>query len=98
MLRRNLLYTGITRSKNFLILCGEPEVFKYGIERDDDQKRLTSLAERLNVEKHIPLQNIAEEKVSEEHSAALTTENVQSIHPLIGMSGITPYDFLEDAN
>ncbi len=36
MLRRNLLYTGITRAKNFLILCGEPEEFRAGIARTDE--------------------------------------------------------------
>lgn len=30
MLRRNLLYTAITRSKNFLILCGEEDAFRLG--------------------------------------------------------------------
>lgn len=97
MLRRNLLYTGITRSKNFLILCGEPEVFKYGIERNDDQKRLTSLAERLSLEE-VPI--VAEEVIpaEEQNNSSLTTENFKSIHPLIGMTGISPYDFLEDAN
>ena len=39
MLRRNLLYTGITRAKNFLILCGEPEEFKAGIARTDELAR-----------------------------------------------------------
>ena len=47
MLRRNLLYTGITRAKNFLILCGDPEVFKFGVERTDDLQRLTTLKDRL---------------------------------------------------
>ena len=48
MLRRNLLYTGITRAKNFLILCGEPEVLAQGLEKTDDLTRLTSLKTRLN--------------------------------------------------
>ncbi|WLR49959.1 ATP-dependent RecD-like DNA helicase [Bacillus tianshenii] len=47
MLRRNLIYTAITRSKDFLILCGEVEAFRMGIERTDDAKRQTSLTERL---------------------------------------------------
>ncbi|MFC4411037.1 ATP-dependent RecD-like DNA helicase [Chungangia koreensis] len=98
MLRRNLLYTGITRSKNFLILCGEPEVFKYGIERNDDQKRLTSLSERLSLEE-LPVVEAEGEKPTEvQEDLSLTTENFKSIHPLIGMSGISPYDFLEDVN
>ncbi|WOV88778.1 ATP-dependent RecD-like DNA helicase [Sporosarcina oncorhynchi] len=47
MLRRNLLYTGITRAKDFLILCGEPEEFKIGINRTDELERQTTLKERL---------------------------------------------------
>lgn len=48
MLRRNLLYTGITRAKNFLILCGEADVFANGLAKTDDLQRLTSLKARLN--------------------------------------------------
>ncbi|HWK24355.1 MAG TPA: ATP-dependent RecD-like DNA helicase [Ureibacillus sp.] len=48
MLRRNLLYTGITRAKNFLILCGEPDVFISGLSKTDDLMRLTTLKTRLN--------------------------------------------------
>lgn len=48
MLRRNLLYTGITRAKNFLILCGEPDVLSTGLAKTDDLMRLTSLKARLN--------------------------------------------------
>ena len=48
MLRRNLLYTGITRAKNFLILCGEPDVLANGLAKTDDLIRLTTLKARLN--------------------------------------------------
>ncbi|MEG0471244.1 MAG: ATP-dependent RecD-like DNA helicase [Solibacillus sp.] len=48
MLRRNLLYTGITRAKNFLILCGEPDVLASGLAKTDDLTRFTSLKMRLN--------------------------------------------------
>ena len=47
MLRRNLLYTAITRSKEFLILCGEESAFRMGVEREDDQKRKTTLYDKL---------------------------------------------------
>ncbi|WP_262173427.1 ATP-dependent RecD-like DNA helicase [Saccharococcus sp. Marseille-Q5394] len=53
MLRRNLLYTGITRAKNFLILCGEPEEFKIGINRTDELERQTTLKDRLRKESTI---------------------------------------------
>lgn len=57
MLRRNLLYTGITRAKNFLILCGEPDVLASGLAKTDDLTRLTTLKARLNSE------FVAEEKM-----------------------------------
>ena len=47
MLRRNLLYTAITRSKNFLIICGEEEAFRLGVERNDETRRRTTLLEKL---------------------------------------------------
>ncbi|QUW22166.1 ATP-dependent RecD-like DNA helicase [Sporosarcina sp. Marseille-Q4063] len=50
MLKRNLLYTGITRAQKFLILCGEPEEFKEGIARTDELSRQTTLKERLGAE------------------------------------------------
>lgn len=58
MLRRNLLYTGITRAKDFLILCGEPEEFKIGINRTDELERQTTLKERL---RHEVVMDIVEE-------------------------------------
>ncbi len=50
MLKRKLLYTGITRAQKFLILCGDPEEFKTGIMRTDELSRQTSLKERLGGE------------------------------------------------
>ncbi|PYF08821.1 SF1B family DNA helicase RecD2 [Ureibacillus chungkukjangi] len=119
MLRRNLLYTGITRAKNFLILCGEPDVFTAGLSKTDDLLRLTSLKARLNPMEIDEIEKV-EQGVTKEASKALnqSTEvneqqeavqvngeviapvlNVETapyIHPLIGMKGLSPYDFLED--
>ena len=47
MLRRNLIYTAITRSKQFLIICGEEAAFQSGVNRLDDAMRQTTLAGRL---------------------------------------------------
>lgn len=47
MLRKNLLYTAITRSKESLIICGEKSAFFKGIEREDTNKRYTTLEEQL---------------------------------------------------
>lgn len=122
MLRRNLLYTGITRAKNFLILCGEPDVFASGLAKTDDLMRLTSLKSRLNpmeaeeievskVENgQIKVDEVSTTdalpiEVKEQQEAfyvkgevvepVLNTETAPYIHPLIGMNGVSPYDFLE---
>ncbi|WP_203333086.1 SF1B family DNA helicase RecD2 [Planococcus beigongshangi] len=121
MLRRNLLYTGITRSKDFLILCGDPGVFRYGVERTDDTKRMTTLKDRLALSNPESESNKAAQPINadspangdngtsaqtvneapaaaspaDDKPAALTNDNVHSIHPLIGMQGISPRDFIE---
>lgn len=72
MLKRNLLYTAVTRSKQFLILCGEEEAFKLGVARSDDGSRQTTLMEKLRkslvpaVEGELPMEdaNIGMENVS----------------------------------
>jgi len=47
MLRKNLLYTAITRGKQSLIICGEKQAFSRGIKTLDTNKRYTSLKEQL---------------------------------------------------
>lgn len=104
MLRRNLLYTGITRAKNFLILCGDPEVFKFGVERTDDLQRLTTLKERLsNVEESGQQQEKeivkeSESEVTQKDVTYLTAENYHMIDPLVGMNGVNPYQFMDTDN
>lgn len=115
MLRRNLLYTGITRAKNFLVLCGEPDVLAQGLNRTDDLQRLTSLKARLSpvetseniaqtVVNDMQVQTISmqEENKEEESTLAqelpkvLTLETAPHIHPMIGMRGVSPFDFMEN--
>lgn len=47
MLRKNLLYTGITRSKESLIICGEANAFLRGVRTMDTNKRYTTLKTQL---------------------------------------------------
>lgn len=47
MLRKNLLYTAITRSKQSLIICGEENAFLRGVTTLDTNERYTSLCEQL---------------------------------------------------
>lgn len=112
MLRRNLLYTGITRAKNYLILCGEPEEFKIGINRTDELERQTTLKDRLRKESTVEsiedivespqAQNVQQSSMDRTDETPqspkeyrLTMETILGIDPMIGMQGVTPYDFSE---
>ncbi|MFE8696822.1 ATP-dependent RecD-like DNA helicase [Cytobacillus sp. FJAT-53684] len=96
MLRRNLLYTAITRSKQFLILCGEEEALRMGVERADELARLTSLSEKLK-EAILPHSSQEDETETMDVPNMHLTDEVEwmNIDPLIGMGEITPYDFME---
>ncbi len=50
MLRRKLAYTGVTRSKSYLIMCGDPEAFRLAVSNDDEGIRFTHLQKRLLLE------------------------------------------------
>ena len=47
MLKRNLLYTAITRSKSFLILCGDKGAFEYAVNNQLVDQRHSRLIEKL---------------------------------------------------
>lgn len=99
MLRKNLLYTGLTRAKNFLILCGEPDTFLKGIQNDSDVLRQTSLASRLleTSDEIAEKEQSADQEVTEKPTTfALTMDNFMQIPPMIGMDRIKPTDFLVD--
>lgn len=85
MLRRDLLYTAVTRSSQFLIICGEEEAFRSGVERINEHTRNTTLYDRL----------VSEDVLLDETSSlkVLTMTNVEEIDPMIGMEGITPEQF-----
>lgn len=85
MLRRDLLYTAVTRSSQFLIICGEEEAFRAGVERINEHTRNTTLYDRL-VSDDVLLDETSSLKV-------LTMTNVEEIDPMIGMEGITPEQF-----
>lgn len=89
MLRRNLLYTAVTRAKRFLILCGEEDALKLGVQRADEQARQTSLRERLQVKqsKHITEQEMDDPVLQE--IPFWRDAN-------IGMENVSPYDFMDD--
>jgi exodeoxyribonuclease V alpha subunit len=93
MLRRNLIYTAITRSKQFLILCGEVDALKLGVERTDEQNRNTSLCEKIKAE----FTTIPDLPIFQEIDPELPIEHqLLKVNPMIGMENVTPYDFLVD--
>ena len=47
LLTRNLLYTGITRAKEMLIIVGNANVIEYMINNADNKKRNTGLEYKL---------------------------------------------------
>jgi len=50
MLQRNLIYTAITRSKSYLILCGQKEALIRGVKKGDIVKRNSQLKELIQAE------------------------------------------------
>ena len=92
MLQRNLIYTAITRSKQFLILCGEEDALRTGVRRADEQMRLTTLMEKLSGFTSIESAESAD--IEEEQEEIPYEELVMNADPMIGMEGVTPYLFM----
>ncbi|MBN4089371.1 ATP-dependent DNA helicase [Mycoplasma enhydrae] len=43
LLSKKLIYTAITRAKQYSVIIGEKSALKYGIEKDDDSNRITNI-------------------------------------------------------
>ncbi|WP_458412398.1 ATP-dependent RecD-like DNA helicase [Schinkia sp. CFF1] len=69
MLRRNLIYTAVTRSKDYLILCGEEDALKNGVLRQDEGLRQTTLTEKI-------IERFGENGISE-----AADENMETLSP-----------------
>lgn len=96
MLARNLLYTAITRAKDKLILLGQQEAFLECINEDSSQRQ-TTLQQML-------VQQFDESSIKDEKKANLLKEIYltkdlimsEAIDPLIGMKGLSPFDFMDE--
>ena len=110
MLQRNLLYTAVTRSQQYLILCGEAGAFQKSA-TTISPKRATFLQEFLrdlstNTFEEFE-EKIIEDKsdtqsfiVEESHAKENVVLNVRMIDedlisPMIGMEDLSPYDFMK---
>jgi exodeoxyribonuclease V alpha subunit len=83
MLRRNLIYTAITRSKRSLVLCGERDALQMGISNSDSSERQTSLMLKLSG-------SIEIDELQKELPFPVQDAN-------IGMENVTPYDFMVES-
>ena len=109
MLQRNLLYTAVTRSQQYLILCGEAGAFQKSA-TTISPKRATFLQEFLR-DLSISTFEEFEEKIiedtSDSHSFIEEDSNIKEnnmltlrmieqemISPMIGMENLSPYDFM----
>lgn len=95
MLKRNLIYTAITRSKDKLILCGEVSAFELAIRREDEDIRQTTLRDRL-LHAFGKLEDDSFTAADGEIAMDSYEEILMNTDPMIGMGDITPYDFLEE--
>ena len=92
MLRRNLIYTAITRSKQFLILCGEEDALRTGVRRADEQMRQTTLMEKLSG--FTSIESAESVGIEEEQEEIPYEEFLMNVDPMVGMDGVTPYLFM----
>ncbi len=102
MLKKDIIYTAVTRASKSLSLIGEPQAFLRGIESQQNLRN-TALKERLQSEKHKFTVEPAEknketaveiEQPQKKNDFILTPELVLSgsVDPMIGMDQITPFD------
>jgi len=90
MLKRKLLYTGITRAKEKLFLIGDINAFKYGVESIE--------AERQSVLKERIAERVLTNNVTEKKAKLIYINDPQIPFETLGEEleeGITPYSFME---
>lgn len=91
MLRKNLLYTAITRAKRSLVICGDKEAFMRGINTEDTNQRYTALVNYLN--EVFQIQKPESENEQLEVTAASADERLLAVK--IEQEEFSPYDFME---
>ncbi|RIL72238.1 ATP-dependent RecD-like DNA helicase [Staphylococcus devriesei] len=109
MLQRPILYTGLTRAKQSLVLLGDPRAFDVGL-NTQGQERHTQLREFIlayfknesNQEQSSTDQrtNISNELANDEDAhnrdnIVLSETTIYRIDPMINMGDVSPYDFVE---
>lgn len=94
MLQKDILYTGITRASQSLILLGNPRAFQASLE-NTSSNRQTTLIQRLLADdpqgESFQLEEIHEFKEETDYTLTPQLVNSGQIDPMIGMEGISPY-------
>ncbi|TGA99533.1 ATP-dependent RecD-like DNA helicase [Sporolactobacillus shoreae] len=65
MLKRNLIYTAVTRSKEYLMMCGDVEAFNQAISRNDVDLRHSNLTKKLRERLHVNLEKDEDKTIKE---------------------------------
>ncbi len=97
MLRRKLLYTGMTRAKEKLVIFGQTHRLKYAIERLEEGRR-TTLRERLEGLQPSSRNDRSEEADLEKGPSTVVIDDEEIPFKTLGEDtrGKTPYDFLDE--
>src|SRR5699024_9550464 len=90
MLMKNIVYTGITRAKESLIICSDPEAFYDALSREGIERN-TSLLEMIH--SLFGVKDEEHEGDLSEDDGILTENNMMEIPAMINMGEVTPYDF-----
>ncbi|WP_058307295.1 SF1B family DNA helicase RecD2 [Gracilibacillus massiliensis] len=90
MLRKNLIYTAITRAKQSLVMCGDKQAFLRGVSTEDSNQRYTSLVHFLH--ELFDMSETNEKKV-EDTQKLTADERLLAVD--IGQENFSPYDFME---
>lgn len=96
MLRRDLVYTAMTRSKRILILCGQESAFVKAI-KDEGRQRQTLLKQKLigTVKPDaLPIDSFVLSSGLKEEATLYGEIDLDQIDPMINMAGVSPYDFM----
>lgn len=86
MLRRNLLYTGITRAEQNLVLVGDPQAFRLAVQTPGNARQ-TGLVEQIH-QLLKPQKAIATAPIAEDYILTPAKIKTGEIDPMIGMDGI----------
>ncbi|WP_426392772.1 SF1B family DNA helicase RecD2 [Mammaliicoccus sciuri] len=96
MLQKNILYTGLTRAKQSLVVCGEEQAFNQGIQTLGHE-RMTSFDTKLKMYFDTDVETDTESKTEtiQTKHIILTEDNMFEIDPMINMNDKSPYDFMK---